>query len=92
MKKYLIGLLVIIGVAAPACSELGDQTKRDLENIDMQDPDSYEVWAAPDRFPNIGRVCIDGVAFASTTRTRQQLLRVPEWDEKCPGHTPKPRG
>lgn len=85
MKYKLIAVALAVAALA-GCSGSGDQTKRDLEGIKMQEPDTYEVFIAPDKFPNIGRTCIDGVAFATTTRIRQQLVRVEEWDSKCPGY------
>ena len=36
--------------------------------------------------PNIAKVCIDGVAFATTTREgNSAIMRVEAWDRSCPG-------
>lgn len=47
-------------------------------------PDSIEVFQNVQLHPNIARVCIDGVAFLTTTRDFDAIDRVPEWDAFCP--------
>lgn len=81
MKRVMITLAAVAAVAAAGCTS----TLQDLENVDAVPPDSYEVFQSPDLFPNIARVCVDGVAFVTTTRDYQQVTRVPEWDAECGG-------
>lgn len=70
-------------------SGCGD-TFRDLENIKGRDPERVEIVYNVDGYPNIVRVCVDRVAFATTTRQNQAaIFRVPEWDVSYCGATPK---
>lgn len=45
-----------------------------------KDPDKIELYLNIDQYPNVVRLCIGGVAFATTTRDFTALVRVPEWD------------
>jgi len=56
---------------------------RDLENVPLREPQKAEIYAGIDGHPNIARQCIDGVAFATTTRDYNSIMRVPEWDAWC---------
>lgn len=59
---------------------------RDVEGVQSQEPDSIEVFSNVDKHPNIAKLCIDGVAFATTTREgNSALTRVEDWDPTCPG-------
>lgn len=55
----------------------------DLEGVPQVDPDSAVVYAAPDGFPNISVVCIQGVAVVLTTRDYEPVVRIPELDSTC---------
>ena len=70
---------VAAGLLLAGCS---NQTVRDLEDVPVRDPDKVEIIVNVDGFPNITRLCIDGVAFATTTRdaSAAAAFRVPEWD------------
>ena len=63
----------------------GRNNFRDIEGVKSRDPDKVEVYNNVDRNPNITMICIHGVAFATTTRDYQSVIRVPEWDKECPG-------
>jgi hypothetical protein len=82
-----VKLLVAVGALAAslvACSP--GNNFRDLEGIKSQKPDLVEVYSNVDRHPNIAKVCIDGVAFATTTREgNSAIMRVESWDRSCPG-------
>lgn len=58
------------------------------------DVDYVEVFRNADAFPNVARICVDGVAFAATSTGRGQssggaaLIRVEEWDDFCAGKAP----
>ena len=59
---------------------------RDVEGVASKDPDLIESYNNLDGHPNIAKVCIDGVAFATTTRDAQAAIqRVEAWDSTCPG-------
>jgi hypothetical protein len=58
---------------------------RDIEGVKSQEPDSIEVFSNVDKHPNIAKLCIDGVAFATTTREgNSAIMRVEAWDTTCP--------
>jgi hypothetical protein len=41
-----------------------------------------------DKHPNTAKLCIDRVAFATTTREgNSAIMRVEAWDKTCPGET-----
>ena len=81
--------MVVVGVAAlglgvGGCSSANNF--RDVEGVESQEPDSIEVFSNVDRHPNIAKLCIDGVAFATTTREgNSAIMRVEAWDRDCPG-------
>lgn len=84
----LLGVLALLGTTAGSCGS-GD-TFRDLEGIKGKDPDSAQIIYNVDGYPNIVRICVDKVAFATTTRDAQAaIFRVPEWDVPFCGATPK---
>ncbi|UGT45410.1 hypothetical protein LTV02_19350 [Nocardia yamanashiensis] len=61
---------------------------RDLKGIPGQEPDSVTMYINVDQHPNLAKVCIDGIAFMTTSRLSDDAVtRVPEWDKTCP--TPK---
>jgi len=65
-------------MALPACDQ---QQLRDLEDVHQQVPQKAELYTNVDQYPNIVRICIDGVAFATLNRDYEPILRVPEWDQ-----------
>lgn len=76
--RYLIA--AILAVSAVGCSS----TLQDLEGIDAEAPDKIEFYQSVDKYPNVGRLCIDGVAFLTTTREYGDAInRIPEWDDWC---------
>lgn len=62
---------------------------REHEIEDVRDIDDITVFRNYDNWPNIARVCADGVAFAVTRSAdgakSPSMVRVAEWDRKCPG-------
>jgi hypothetical protein len=78
------GPLVWAAVAAAAVlAGCSNQTVRDLEGVPVREPDKSEIYVNVDQFANVARECIDGVAFAFTSRDYAPILRVPEWDDWC---------
>ena len=76
--------IVLTGAAVGACSP--GNNFRDVEGVDSQEPDSIEVFSNVDKHPNIAKVCIDGVAFATTSREgNSAIMRVESWDRTCEG-------
>jgi len=83
MNIKKIGALVGSGLLLVALAGCGDN-RRDLNGVTSKDPDKYELYTNIDTHPNILRLCIDGVAFATTSRQYgDAMLRVPEWDAWC---------
>ncbi len=77
-STWLAGAVVLAAVLLLAgCDQ---QQLRDLEGVPQREPDKAELYTNVDQYPNIVRICIDGVAFATTTRDYQPVMRVPEWD------------
>ena len=71
--------VVVLATVLVGCS---NQTKRDLEGVPVREPDKSEVYLNVDQYPNVTRLCIDGLAFATTTRENNAaIFRVPEWDK-----------
>lgn len=81
-------LLVLVAVSAAVLLSAGsceEQQLRDLENVPATDPEKAELYNNVDDYPNIVRICVDGVAFATTTREHVPIFRVPEWDSSFCG-------
>lgn len=88
-RRLLVPALVLTAGAAFAACSPGNNF-RDVKGVSSQDPDLIESYNNLDGHPNIAKVCIDGVAFATTTRDAQAAIqRVQDWDSTCPGATPK---
>lgn len=83
MKKKVALVFVALAATLGACGP--GNNFRDVEGVKSQDPDSVENFNNMDGHPNMGKICIDGVAFLSTTRDYDAVTRVPEWDRTCPG-------
>lgn len=83
MNRHVVAVLAALAAAAVALSACGSNNFRDVEGVKSKDPQKLEVYSNTDAHPNINRVCIDGVAFATTTRDYAPILRVPEWDAWC---------
>lgn len=89
MKRPVIVTVstLVAAVILTACG--GSNATRDVEGVPSKDPDSIAVYNNVDQYPNIVKVCIEGAAFATTTRQYQPVQRVPEWDKTCPGAVSK---
>jgi len=80
VKKILVAAVAVI--AAVAVAGCGAES-RDLEGVPFKKPDKIETYINIDTHPNITRLCIAGVAFATTSREYTSVFRVPEWDAWC---------
>lgn len=78
LSALAIAALILLGACGPG------NNFRDVEGADSQDPDLVEVFNNADKHPNIVKVCIDGVAFATTSRDYNAIMRVEAWDATCP--------
>lgn len=83
--KKIIGIAVAAVLAMVALSGCAYANDRDLEGIDWKNPDKIEVYLNIDDHPNIVRMCIGGVGFATTSRINGEdaLTRVEAWDAWC---------
>jgi len=82
-RKAIAGMAAAIAALTLAgCGT--DDSIRDLETANVQDPQAVTLWNNIDGHPNIARVCTDGVGWATTMRDYgDALTRVPEWDAFC---------
>lgn len=89
--------LTVAGSAVLALCSCSAQLA-DRGGVDNAAPDSIgdvdwiDVYRNADRFPNIARVCVQGLGFAvPSTGTNEggggatPLIRVPDWDTFCAG-------
>lgn len=92
---------VVAALLLTGCSsdQLGDRGGKENAAPDrVGDVDYIEVFRNADNFPNVARICVEGLAFASTSSgTRGEsgvanpaLLRIPEWDAKCAEYSKTP--
>lgn len=92
MKKTLAAAALAL-LALAGCAQ--DASKADLKEPQQKGrsiPDDYEVrvpekltvYQNIDGHPTIAKVCVSGVAFATTSRDYTSLTRIPEWDGGCP--------
>ncbi len=89
MKKRIVilaaGAILVFSACGPG------NNFRDVEGVKSQNPDLIENYNNMDQHPNLSKVCIDGVAFLTTTRDYDAVTRVPEWDRTCPGSVAGPQ-
>lgn len=80
----VLAVLALSGCSAESADRQGGQGAAADRITDV---DSAEVFRNIDDFPNVERLCIDGLGFAATSsydgQTASNLVRVPEWDRRC---------
>ena len=91
VRKAIAGGLVFL--LAGCSAQLQDRGGDEGAPPDyIGDVDYVEVYRNADAFPNISRVCVRGIAFATTSTGRgadgtgggaTPLIRVAEWDGFC---------
>jgi hypothetical protein len=80
LRRLAIVPVLTLGIFAAGCGS-DNANQKDVKGVPWRNPDKIEVYANIDEHPNIVRVCIDKVAFATTSRPDGiNLMRVPEWD------------
>lgn len=83
-KSWKIVAAITAAVTVVAVTGGCDQAEeRDLEKIIQQQPQKAEIYSNVNKHPNIVRLCIDGVAFYTTSRDFNAIGRVLEWDAWC---------
>lgn len=90
LSILLLGALLFVSACAGS-----DASKVDLKepkqkgrtipsNYEVRVPDSLTVYQNIDGHPTIAKLCIEGLAFRTTSRDYESAERVPEWDKTCP--------
>jgi len=80
----MLALVLFASMAVlSACNWGTPANQRDLEHVQPRDPQKAESYTNVDQHPNIVRLCIGGVAFVTTSRQYDSILRVPEFDAWC---------
>jgi hypothetical protein len=69
-----------IGAAIVGCSQ---PQFNDLRNVQAVYPNFARTYMDVDGFPNVTELCINGVAFATTSRDLNAITRIPQWDAFC---------
>lgn len=81
--KAGIGAVVTVGITAAIAGCSGTPQLDDLRNTGVLYPNYAVTYMNVDSFPNVTELCINGVAFATTTRDYNAILRIPQWDAFC---------
>lgn len=100
-RSRKVGWLLAVLLVSGCSDQLGDRGGEEGAPPDrIGDVDYVEVFRNADNFPNIARICVEGLAFAGTSSglrgedavANPALLRIPEWDAHCAGreYTPPP--
>lgn len=100
MKRFLLLVSCFLLISITACSDpdaksatdldepaRGENLKIDEEHYRVISPDDITIWVNIDDHPNVVRLCLDGVAFATISQQHQggrSITRVEEWDISCP--------
>lgn len=91
--KRIAALTLAAAMVLGGCAQ--DASKADLaepqqkgrsipDEYEVRVPDALTVFQNIDGHPTLTRVCIDGVAFLTTSRDFSAVTRLPEWDDACP--------
>ncbi|QUH04012.1 hypothetical protein HUO13_27190 [Saccharopolyspora erythraea] len=90
-RKTIIPLAAALVLVAGCSPQLEDRGGEEGAPPDfIGDVDYVEVYRNADDFPNVARVCVRGLAFATTSTGRGHesvgatpIIRVAEWDDFC---------
>lgn len=88
MRKPVIGATLAVAalLTLGACGQAPwEDSLKDLEGVTVKDPDKATLYNNVDTYPNMVVLCIDGVAFVTTTRPDMgSWAPVPSLDKTCP--------
>ncbi len=83
-KVFMVVMSTAVVLGVSACGQAPwEDSMKDLEGVTFHSPTQVKAWNNVDAHPNIVELCLDGVAFATTTREFENVFRVPEWDYLC---------
>lgn len=90
-RKAAVVAVAVSAMLASGCtgenSLTGGGGFKDVEGVHPQDADKYILLNNVDKYPNIVILCFSGAALTTTTREAQgSAIRVPEFDNECPGY------
>lgn len=98
-KTTIVSLILaaIATMAMLASCSLGENSMsggggfKDVKGVHPVDADKYILLNNVDGYPNLVILCYSGVALTTTTRDAQgSAIRVPEFDNECPGYAAPP--
>jgi hypothetical protein len=83
-RNLTITGIALVGIAAAGIvAGCTSPQLNDLRNSPSVYPNYSTTYVNVDGFPNVTELCINGVAFATTTRDLNSIMRIPEWDAFC---------
>lgn len=91
MTAKAVAVLAALFALAGCSAQLEDRGGDEGAPPDfIGDVDYIEVYRNADAYPNVARVCVRGLAFATSSTGRgaeaagaTPVIRVPEWDDFC---------
>lgn len=82
-NKKLIALGAGVVVTAGIVAGCESPQLNDLRNSPTNYPNYSMTYINVSGFPNVTELCINGLAFYTTTRDYNAIARVPQWDAFC---------
>src|SRR5271154_3241151 len=82
-NRYKVGAGIAVLATAGIVAGCTSPQLNDLRNSPTQYPNYSTTYINVDGFPNVTELCINGVAFATTTRDYTSIMRIPQWDAFC---------
>jgi hypothetical protein len=73
----------VVATAGIIAGCAGNPQLDDLRNTSVLYPNYAVTFMNVSSFPNVTELCINGIAFATTTRDYNAILRIPQWDAFC---------
>jgi hypothetical protein len=81
--KRNVGIGAVVVATAGVIAGCASPQLNDLRNSPSLYPNYAVTYINVSGFPNVTELCINGVAFATTTRDYTSILRIPQWDAFC---------
>lgn len=98
MRRLILVALAVVAVTGCSSAHTRDidtetkwfETSVELgeDHLHILPPDDVTVWYGLDSHPNMARVCLDGIAFVTSTSEFKAFERIPEWDDYCAAVNP----